>query len=130
MKNAEQLTIALVLSSVAEYQRKKELRAIAIREKRKRLATECRKAMEAEILWLKSSGYPETLGFSGDYIAQEIDQIHVPDDFIEAIDSFVNSDDDDFDDEDEEFDPDFNEDDEYDDTGDMLDIGFEDLEGW
>lgn len=98
MTNTDMLITAMVLSSVSEYQRRKELREIAIREGHQRMATTCSQYMEQEICWLRNSGYPEVIGFSGDFIARKIEGIKVPDDFVEAMSAMILFDDDDPDD--------------------------------
>lgn len=89
MNNTDILITAMVLSAVSEYQRRKELREIAIREGHQRMATTCSQFMEHEIEWLKHSGYPEVIGLSGEFIARKIEGIEVPDDFVEAMSTMI-----------------------------------------
>ena len=97
MVNTEMLVTAMVLSAVSEYQRRKELREIAIRAGHKRMATICYNVMNDEVQWLKNSGYPEVIGLSGEYIARKIAAIEVPEDFVEAMNTMILFDADEFD---------------------------------
>lgn len=123
MVNSDTLITAMVLSAVSEYQRRKELREVALGTGHKRMATTCAKYMEEEIEWLKHSGYPEVIGLNGEFIARKIESVEVPEDFIDAMitmslfdEEEIDADlDDDFDlDFDEEYEDEFDEDEEDD----------------
>lgn len=122
MVNSETLITAMVLSAVSEYQRRKELRDVAIGTGHQRMATTCSKYMEEEIEWLKHSGYPEVIGLDGEFIARKIEAVEVPEDFIETMSTMILFDEDELDEDfddfdldfDEEFDEDFDDEDEDD----------------